>query len=122
MAEVYYQPDEVTQDALDLQIDNVKPDRTPEDLLFQVLLDWGVDLGLPISEETLEDKRVFFVANNALAASLDTGLTEDFCKALAKRQPLRAVFRDAGYATDSTKINIGQIFHALSPHTELKTI
>lgn len=122
LTDVYYQPDEVTQDALDLQIDNVKPDRTPEDLLFQVLLDWGVDLGLPITEETIEGKRVFFVSDDALAACFDTGLTEGFCKALAKREPLRAVFRDAGYATDSTKINIEQIFNALSPHTELKTI
>lgn len=122
MADVYYQPDQLTQDALDLQVDNVKPDRSPEDLLFQVLLDWGVDLGLPVTEETIEGKKVFFVADNALAACFDTGLTEAFCKALAKREPMRAVFRDASYASDSTKINIEQIFKALSPHTELKTI
>lgn len=122
MADVYYQPDQLSQDALDLQVDNVKKGREPEDLLFQVLLDWGVDLGLPITAEEIEGKRVFFVADNALAACFDTGLTEDFCKALAKREPLRAVFRDAGYASDSTKINIEQIFKALSPHTELKTL
>ncbi|BCX49857.1 site-specific DNA-methyltransferase [Haloferula helveola] len=122
MADVYYQPDEVTQDGLDFQVDNLKDGREPEDLLFQVLLDWGVDLGLPITEEVIEGRRVFFVADNALAACFDTGLTEDFCKTLAKREPLRAVFRDAGYASDSTKINIEQIFKALSPHTELKTL
>lgn len=122
MAEVYYQPDQITQEGLDLQVDNVKQGREPVDLLFQVLLDWGVDLGLPITEETIEGKKVFFVAENALAACFDTGLTEDFCKALAKREPLRAVFRDAGYASDSTKINIEQIFKALSPQTELKTL
>ena len=122
MADVYYQPDVLTQDALDLQVDNVKSDREPEDLLFQVLLDWGVDLGLPITEEAIERKQVFFGAENALAACFDTGLTEDFCKALAKREPLRVVFRDVGYASDSTKINIEQIFEAFSPHTELKTL
>jgi adenine-specific DNA-methyltransferase len=122
MAEVYYQPDELTQDGLMLQVDNLKPGRNPEDLLFQVLLDWGVDLALLITEETILKRRVFFVAENALAACFDTGLDEDFVKELAKRQPLRAVFRDSGYASDAVKINFEQIFKALSPHTELKTL
>ncbi len=122
MADVYYQPDELTQDDLALQVDNLKPGRKPEDLLFQVLLDWGVDLALPINEETILKRRIFFVADNALAACFDTGLDEDFVKELAKRQPLRAVFRDSGYASDAVKINFEQIFKALSPHTELKTL
>ena len=122
MADVYYQPDEVTQDGLALQVDNLKQDRNPEDLLFQVLLDWGVDLALPITEETILKHRVFFVADNALAACFDTGLDEAFVKELAKRQPLRAVFRDSGYASDAVKINFEQIFKALSPHTEIKTL
>jgi len=122
MADVYYKPDEVTQDGLGLQVENIKPDRSPEDLLFQVLLDWGVDLALPIEQETIAGKTVFFVDNNALAACFDTGLNEDFVKELAKREPLRAVFRDASFASDATKINIGQIFKAISPHTELKSI
>jgi len=122
MADVYYQPDELTQDALALQVDNLKPGRKPEDLLFQVLLDWGVDLALPITEEKIFKSRVFFVAENALAACFDPGLDEAFVKELAKRQPLRAVFRDSGYASDAVKINFEQIFKALSPHTELKTI
>jgi adenine-specific DNA-methyltransferase len=87
-----------------------------------VLLDWGVDLALPITEEKILKHRVFFVAENALVACFDTGLDEAFVKELAKRQPLRAVFRDSGYATDSVKINFEQIFKALSPHTELKTL
>jgi adenine-specific DNA-methyltransferase len=120
--EVFHQPDEITQDDLFRHVDNLKADRTPEDLLFQVLLDWGVDLALPVTEETLEGRRVFFVDDNALAACFDTGLDETFVKALAKRAPLRAVFRDAGYASDAAKINIEQIFRALSPHTELKTL
>ena len=122
MADVYYQPDELTQEDLILQVDNLKPGRLPEDLLFQVLLDWGVDLALPITEEIILQRRVFFVAENALAACFDTGLDEAFVKELAQRQPLRAVFRDSGYANDAVKINFEQIFKALSPHTELKTL
>lgn len=122
MTDVYYQPDELTQDTLSLQVDNLKPDRNPEDLLFQVLLDWGVDLALPITEEKILKRRVFFVAENALAACFDNGLDEAFVKELAKRQPLRAVFRDSGYANDAVKINFEQIFKALSPHTEIKTL
>ena len=122
MAEVYYQPDELTQDGLMLQVDNLKPGRKPEDLLFQVLLDWGVDLALPITEEKILKRRVFFVADNALAACFDIGLDEAFVKELAKRQPLRAVFRDSGYASDAVKINFEQIFKALSSHTEIKTL
>jgi adenine-specific DNA-methyltransferase len=122
MADVYYRPDEITQDGLALQVENIKPDRSPEDLLFQVLLDWGVDLALPIEQETIAGKTVFFVDGNALAACFDPGLDEDFVKELAKREPLRAVFRDASFASDATRINIEQIFKALSPHTELKSI
>lgn len=122
MQDVFYTPDAVTQDVLFDQIDNIRPDRTPEDLLFQVLLDWGVDLGLPIGRETIAGKTVFFVDHDALAACFDTGIDEEFVKHLAKRQPLRAVFRDAGFATDSVKINVEQIFKLMSPGTELKTI
>jgi adenine-specific DNA-methyltransferase len=120
--DVYYQPDELTQDDLALQVDNLKRGRKPEDLLFQVLLDWGVDLALPLTEEQIAGRRVFFVDGDALAACFETGLDEAFVKALATRAPLRAVFRDAGYASDAVKINIEQIFKALSPHTELKTL
>lgn len=122
LAEVHHEPDQLDQKDLLLHVDNIKPDRTPEDLLFQVLLDWGVDLALPITEEKITGHRVFFVEGNALAACFDTGLDEPFIKALAKRTPLRAVFRDSGYASDAVKINIEQIFKALSPHTEIKTI
>lgn len=122
MADVYYQPDELKQEDLLHHVDNVKKGRTPEDFLFQVLLDWGVDLALPITEETIAGKHVFFVNGNALAACFDFDLDEAFIKKLAKRSPVRAVFRDAGYACDAAKINFEQIFKALSPHTELKTL
>jgi adenine-specific DNA-methyltransferase len=102
--------------------DNIKPDRTPEDLLFQVLVDWGVDLSLPIASETIQGKKVFFVDGNALAACFDANISEDLVKELAKRKPLRAVFRDSSFENDSVKINVEQIFKLLSPETEVKSI
>jgi adenine-specific DNA-methyltransferase len=122
MNEVYYTPDAVTQEALPGLVDNIRADRTSEDLLFQVLLDWGVDLALPISQQTIAGKTVFFVDGNALAACFDTGIDEDFVKQLAAHKPLRAVFRDAGFVSDSVKINVEQVFKLLSPTTEIKTL
>jgi adenine-specific DNA-methyltransferase len=122
MKDVYYDPDKVKQDELFKQTDNIKEDRTPEDLLFQVLVDWGVDLALPIVQETIAKKKVFFVDGNALAACFDPNIPEDLVKELAKRKPLRAVFRDSSYGSDSVKINVEQIFKLLSPATELKSL
>lgn len=124
MADVYYAPDALDKPNLDLFVDNIKPDRTPEDLLFQVMLDWGVDLALPIAKQAIQGKDVFFVDGNALAACFDGhgGVDEDFVKELAKVQPLRVVFRDAGFKDSSVKINVEQIFKLLSPATEVKCI
>lgn len=122
MHDVYYRPDEVRQDTLLDTIDNIKPDRTAEDLLFHVLIDWGVDLTLPIARETLDGKTVYFVDQNALAACFERGVTEELVKKIAARHPLRAVFRDAGFAGDSVKINVEQIFKLLPPSTEVKVI
>ncbi len=124
MIDVYYTPDAIKQEELNFNIDNIKEDRISEDLLFQVLLDWGVDLTLPITKETIEEREVFFVDGNALAACFekDGKITEGFCKELAGRQPLRVVFRDAGFKDDSVKINVEQIFKLMSPHTDVKTI
>ena len=124
MADVYYTPDAVGQEDLFNYSDNIKNNRSSEDLLFQVLLDWGVDLSLPITKETISGLDVFFVDKNALAACFekDGKITEDFCKELAKHQPLRMVFRDSGFKDDSVKINVEQIFKLMSPHSEVKTI
>lgn len=122
MEDVYYTPDAVSQDLLSDQIDNIRGDRTPEDLLFQVLLDWGVDLALPISQETIAGKQVFFVDGNALVACFDKGIDEAFVKQIAEHKPLRVVFRDNGFASDSVKINVEQLFKLLSPMTEIKTL
>ena len=124
MAEVYYRPDELKQDDLLGQIDNIRPGRTAEDLLFQVLLDWGVDLALPIAREEIDGREVFFVDGNALAACFvaDGSVDEAFVKQLAARQPLRVVFRDAGFASDNARVNVEQIFKTLSPSTEVRTL
>jgi len=122
MKDVYYAPDAVKQSDLVAHADNIKEDRTPEDLLFQVLVDWGVDLALPIAKETIAGKTVFFVDGNALAACFDASISEEVVKELAKRKPLRAVFRDSSYGTDRVKINVEQIFKLLSPTTEIKSL
>jgi adenine-specific DNA-methyltransferase len=85
-------------------------------------VDWGVDLTLPITQETVAKKKVFFVDGNALVACFDLKVSEDLVKQLAKRKPLRAVFRDSSYDSDSVKINVEQIFKLLSPETEVKTL
>ena len=124
MAEIYYAPDALDKSLMDLMVDNIKIDRTPEDLLFQVMLDWGVDLALPITKQSIQGKDLFFVDGNVLAACFDASgsIDEAFVKELAKRQPLRVVFRDAGFKDDATKINVEQIFKLLSPATEVKCI
>lgn len=122
MKDVYYAPDAVKQSDLVAHADNIKEDRTPEDILFQVLVDWGVDLALPIAKETIAGKTVFFVDGNALAACFDASISEEVVKELAKRKPLRAVFRDSSYGTDRVKINVEQIFKLLSPTTEIKSL
>lgn len=123
MADIHYVPDAVKQTDLLKAVENIKLDRNnPEDLLFQVLLDWGVDLTLPIRKEKIQGKQIFFVDDNALVACFDTGITEDLVKELAGRKPLRVVFRDNGFTSDAVKINVDQIFKQLSPGTDVKSI
>ncbi|MEI4263609.1 site-specific DNA-methyltransferase [Roseovarius sp. D0-M9] len=122
MADVYYTPDATTQADLLIRVDNIKPDRTAEDLLFQVLLDWGVDLTLPITRESVDGKTVFTVAGTALIACFDNGVDETLVKTLATRKPLRVVFKDTGFKDDATKINVKQIFKSLSPDTDVKAV
>ncbi|MGR9210318.1 site-specific DNA-methyltransferase [Rhizobium leguminosarum] len=122
MRNVYYRPDDLNQSDLLSMVDNVKDGRTSEDLLFQVLVDWGVDLTLSIRREFVQGKTVFYVDENALVACFDRGVTEELVKELAKREPLRVVFRDNGFVSDAVKINVEQIFRQLSPTTEVKAI
>lgn len=123
MADIYYIPDNVEQKKLFDAVSNIKPDRNnPEDLLFQILLDWGVDLTLPIRKEKIQGKNVFFVDDNALVACFDKGITEELVRELAEKTPLRVVFRDNGFESDAVKINVDQIFKQLSPPTEVRAI
>jgi len=124
MNEVYYSPDQTSQKNLSNFVNNIRPDRSDEDLLFQVLLDWGVDLTLPIVEKTIDEKTVFTVADNEIVACFDRqgGITEDFIKQLTTSKPKRVVFCDSGFADDSVKINVEQVFKSLSAHTDIKTI
>jgi adenine-specific DNA-methyltransferase len=122
MQDIYYRPDEVRQEGLLDAVDNIRPDRTAEDLLFHVLIDWGVDLTLPVRREPFEGKTVYFVDGDALAACFERDVTEELVKEIAARRPLRAVFRDSGFVSDAVKINAEQIFKLLSPVTEVKVI
>ncbi|MCY4183527.1 MAG: site-specific DNA-methyltransferase [Gammaproteobacteria bacterium] len=124
MKDVFYQPDDLAQEDLLESVDYIKEDRSAEDLLFQVLVDWGVDLTLPIQKEKLHGKAVFFVDENALVACFEKEIGEDLVKDLAQRNPapLRVVFRDNGFVSDAVKINVEQIFRQLSPTTEVRTI
>jgi adenine-specific DNA-methyltransferase len=124
MIDVFYTPDDISQDLLSGHASNIKRDRSAEDLLFQVLLDWGVELSLPIHKEIIQGKEVLFVDQNALVACFDNlgAVDESLVKELAKQEPMRAVFCDSGFKSDDVRINIEQIFKLISPATEVKTI
>lgn len=122
MQDVYYKPQEYDQGSLDLFADNVKPDRTADDLLAQVMLDWGLPLSLKIDQVEVAGKKVFKVAKNSLYACFDSGIDESFAKEIAKDAPLRIVFRDSGFKNDTAKVNVKQLLKQLSPETEMKVI
>ena len=119
MKDVYYTPDAYTQaDILDLA-DHIKEDRTSEDLLFQVMLDWGLELSLPIERKNIQGKEVFYVAGNSLVACFDD-LTFDVVDEVAKDHPLRFVSAEKAIHLDHDKTNIKERFKQLSPDTEVK--
>ena len=122
MQQVYYTPDAVTQQDLFSMVDNVKPDRTPEDLLFQVMLDLGVLLSSPIEVKEIAGKKVFNVADGFLLACFDHDVTDETVKAIAQMKPYYAVFRDSSMASDSVATNFDQIFETYSPDTVRKVL
>ena len=122
MRDVYYNPAAVTQDLLSGLTDNIKPDRTPEDLLFQVMLDLGVELSSPIARTEIDGKAVYDVADGFLLACFDAGVTTETVTAIAQRKPYYAVFRDSSMADDSTATNFDQIFETYSPSTVRKVL
>jgi adenine-specific DNA-methyltransferase len=115
-------PDQVDQEKLALRVDTVRPGRSSHDLLFEVLLDWGLDLELAVEIEQVGDNEVLVVDGGALVASFSEKLPVSLLRSMAELQPLRAVFRDTSFPSDSDRINASQIFSELSPHTDMKVI
>lgn len=122
MKDVYYKPSDVKQGELDLFTDNIKEDRTPEDLLIQVMLDLGVLLSSKVEEEEIAGKKVFSVADGYLMACFDRDVTDDVVTAIARKHPLYAVFRDSSFSSDSVAANFEQIFDTYSPQTVRKVL
>ena len=122
MKDVYYRPTEINQGQMNIFADNIKKDRSSEDLLFQVMLDLGVLLSSKIEETIIAGKKVFSVADGYLIACFDKDVTDETVKAIALKHPFYAVFRDAGMASDSVMTNFEQIFETYSPKTQRKVL
>jgi len=122
MKEVYYNPAELEISLLTDLTDNIKEDRTAEDLLFQVMLDLGIMLSAKVEQTTLDGKTVFNVNGNHLVACFDKEITDETIKAIAKQEPYYFVMRDNGFANDSVATNFEQIFATYSPDTVRKVL
>ena len=122
MKDVYYSPADYEMSLLDLMTDNIKEDRTPEDLLFQVMLDLGVELSSKIEETVFAGKKVYNVADGFLIACFDANVTDETIKAIAQKQPYYFVMRDSSLANDSVATNFEQIFATYSPDTVRKVL
>ena len=122
MKDVYYTSDAYTKDMFDMLADNIKEDRTPEDLLFQVMLDLGIPLSSKIEESVIAGKKVFKVEDNYLIACFDSNLTEETITAIAQQRPYYYVMRDSSMANDSVATNFEQIFATYSPETDRKVL
>ena len=122
MKDVYYNPAEYEVNMFSRLEDNIKEDRTPEDLLFQVMLDLGVLLSSKIEETTIAGKKVFNVEDNYLIACFDSDVSEETIKAIAKQKPYYFVMRDSSMASDSVATNFDQIFATYSPDTVRKVL
>ncbi|RGI01768.1 site-specific DNA-methyltransferase [Coprobacillus sp. AM26-5AC] len=122
MNDVYYSPEEYSQDLLSILESNVKSDRTDLDLLFGCLLEWGLPLSLPYSSEQIDGCTVHNYNDGDLIACFDENVPDSVIKSIAKKQPLRAVFRDSSFADSPSKINVEEIFKLMSPDTRIKVI
>ena len=122
MKDVYYNPDKYEADLFSILSDNIKEDRTPEDLLFQVMLDLGILLSSKIEETVMDGKKVFSVADGFLIACFDENVTEETITAIAKQKPYYFVMRDSSMANDSVATNFEQIFATYSPETVRKVL
>ena len=122
MTDVYYAAGDYTQDLLSMLESNVKADRTDLDLLFGCLLEWGLPLSLPYTSEQIEGCTVHTYNDGDLIACFDEDIPDSVIKTIAKKQPLRAVFRDSSFANSPSKINVGEVFKLLAPDTRVKVI
>ena len=122
MRDVYYSAEEYSQGMLEGLESNIKDDRSSLDLLFGCLLEWGLPLSLPYTSEILDGCTVHTYNDGDLIACFDTNIPKSVMEAIAKRKPLRAVFRDASFTDSPSKINIGEIFKMLAPDTRVKVI
>lgn len=122
MKEVFYRPSEVEQGSFGLYVDNIKEDRSSEDLLFQVMLEMGILLSSQMKETEIAGKKVYSVADDFLIACFDNDVTEEIVKAVAEKKPHYAVFRDSSMANDSVASNFDQIFASVSPKTVRKVL
>ena len=122
MKDVYYSAGEISQQDLVEQISNIKDGRTDMDLLFGCLVDWGVPLSLPIKTETIENVQVYNVNDGDLVACFANAIPEAAIRQIAAAKPLRAVFRDSSFKSDSAKINVTEIFKTISPNTTVKVV
>ena len=122
MNDVYYSANEYDQAMLSILESNIKPDRTDLDLLFGCLLEWGLPLSLPYFSEIIDGCTVHNYNDGDLIACFDENIPDSVIKAIAKKQPLRAVFRDSSFANSPSKINVGEIFKMLAPDTRIKVI
>ena len=122
VTDVLRTPDSIDQSELTLYAESVKPDRSGDDLLFQVLLDWGLELTMSIITEQMDGHEVFVVEDGALIACFDEEVSPALVREIAEREPLRAVFRDSGFASDADRINAEQVFAEISPSTDFKVI
>ena len=122
MKDVYYNPADITQTGLLDMVSNIKEDRNDLDLLFGCLIDWGLPLSLPYTSETIDGCTVHTYNDGDLIACFDTDIPDSVIRTIAKRKPLRAVFRDAGFANSPAKINVFEIFKLLAPDTSVRVI
>ena len=122
MNDVYYSAGEYTQDLVSLMESNVKEDRTDLDLLFGCLLEWGLPLSMPYTSERVGDNTIHIYNDGDLIACFDENIPDELVKTIAKKQPLRAVFRDSGFDGSPAKINVGEIFKMMAPDTRVKVI
>lgn len=122
MKDTYYNIEEISQTNLFETQSNIKEDRTPEDLLTQVILDLGLELSLKIEEKNINGKKVFYVDEDSLVACFDEGVDKDLATVIAQDMPMKVVFRDSCFISDSEKENIKEIFKKYSNDTDIKVL